>query len=161
MEQQFLDEINAYSISDLKLILETQEDLYSSEEFQAIRNFLSQKQDLQNRQKKLSGDWIFCITAFLIYVIGRIAVVITGFKLLEFVWLIFAIVVRWKQYHIGNRIVSTETFYCMISFLHPAVGIVISVWFLIKFPPLFKKCAAAAGISVLLQAFLMSGGFQI
>ena len=162
MNQQFFDEFNAYSIRDLQLILETQKELYSSEELFHIREILNQKQNLQNQQKKLSGDWNFCIILFLIYAAGRIAAEFAEFRPLKLLWLLFALCVFWNHYRIGNKTVSTETFYPMLSILHPVLGLIFSIWWcLMKIPQLAKKCAVAAGVSLLLQAFLASGGFQI
>lgn len=48
----FRDEIEQYSIDDLELIIETQEDLYSEQEMSELKSLLREKQEIE-KQKKL------------------------------------------------------------------------------------------------------------
>lgn len=47
----FRDEIEQYSIDDLELIIETQEELYSEQEMRELRSLLKQKKEIEEQEK--------------------------------------------------------------------------------------------------------------
>ena len=159
MDNQFLEEISACSITDLEFMLNMDSDSYSSEELALIWEVLAQKKDSLRLQKKLSGDVLFCILALLIYLIGNIAGSLSGFSLFGYVGLLFGLIIRLNHFQIGKKIISDKTFYSMMILLYPDLGIILGIYILLKIPR-FRRYFLIMVIAVLVRLFLLGGGIQ-
>lgn len=95
MEKDFISEIERYTISDLEYIYRTQQELYSEEEMEIIRDTIEKKKlvkDVVERKqpddRTLTADYylfvtIFCIISLVFPVSGAInglAMIIAGFS---------------------------------------------------------------------------------
>lgn len=76
--EQFISELEKYSISDLELIVKTQKELYSTEEMQIIEDMLQEKK--ASKKKKRSdidfAETLFCIVGLLSPLSGLITGII-------------------------------------------------------------------------------------
>lgn len=66
-KEQFISDIEKYTISDLELIVKTQAELYSKEEMEIIEDVLEKKKALQKESRSdiYSVETLFCIVGLL------------------------------------------------------------------------------------------------
>lgn len=76
--EAFISDIEKYNISDLELIIKTQQELYSNEEMQLIKDVLKQKKNAQktNRSDIEFAETLFCIVGLLSPISGIVVGII-------------------------------------------------------------------------------------